>query len=148
MPAVLMVGSVGAGKTTLTQRLADREIEYVKTQATYREGDVFDTPGEYLDGPFHKQALQLTSAEADIILFLLAADSGECRIPPGFTSFFTKPVIGVITKTDMAEADDIETARALLAQTGADPIIGISAVSGDGIDDLITAINEIGEAQS
>lgn len=147
MPAVLMVGSVGVGKTTLTQRLADREIEYVKTQATYREGDVFDTPGEYLDGPFHKQALQLTSAEADVILFLLAANAGECRIPPGFTSFFTKPVIGVVTKTDMAEGGDIDIAESLLAQTGASPIIAVSAITGDGIDDLITAINEIGGTQ-
>lgn len=147
MAAVLMVGSIGAGKTTLTQRLTDRDIEYVKTQATYREGDVFDTPGEYLDGPFHKQALQLTSAEADIILFLLAADSGECRIPPGFTSFFTKPVVGVVTKIDQAEEDDIEIARSLLAQTGADPIIPVSAVTGEGMDDLIAAINEIGGTQ-
>lgn len=147
MAAVLMVGSIGAGKTTLTQRLTDRDIEYVKTQATYREGDVFDTPGEYLDGPFHKQALQLTSAEADIILFLLAADNSECRIPPGFTSFFTKPVIGVVTKIDQAEEEDIEVARSLLAQTGADPIIAISAMTGEGIDDLIAAINEIGGTQ-
>lgn len=147
MAAVLMVGSIGAGKTTLTQRLTDRDIEYVKTQATYREGDVFDTPGEYLDGPFHKQALQLTSAEADIILFLLAADSGECRIPPGFSSFFTKPVVGVVTKIDQAEEDDIEVARSLLAQTGADPIIPVSAVTGEGMDDLIAAINETGGIQ-
>lgn len=147
MAAVLMVGSIGAGKTTLTQRLTDRDIEYVKTQATYREGDVFDTPGEYLDGPFHKQALQLTSAEADIILFLLAADSGECRIPPGFSSFFTKPVVGVVTKIDQAEEDDIEVASSLLAQTGADPIIPVSAVTGEGMDDLIAAINEIGGIQ-
>lgn len=147
MPAVLMVGSVGVGKTTLTQRLEDREIEYVKTQATYREGDVFDTPGEYLDGPFHKQALQLTSAEADIILFLLAADAGECRIPPGFSSFFTKPVVGVVTKIDMAEEDDIEVAISLLTQTGADPILPVSAMTGDGIDSLIAAINEIGGTQ-
>lgn len=147
MPAVLMVGSVGVGKTTLTQRLEDQEIEYVKTQATYREGDVFDTPGEYLDGPFHKQALQLTSADADIILFLLAADAGECRIPPGFTSFFTKPVIGVVTKTDMAEEGDIQIAVSLLEQTGAEPIIPVSAITGDGIDNLIAAINEIGGTQ-
>lgn len=147
MPTVLMVGSVGVGKTTLTQRLEDRDIEYVKTQATYREGDVFDTPGEYLDGPFHKQALQLTSADADIILFLLAADVGECRIPPGFTSFFTKPVIGVVTKTDMAEEGDIDTAITLLQQTGADPVIPVSAYTGEGIDELLAAINDIGGTQ-
>lgn len=145
MPAVLMVGSVGAGKTTLTQRLTDRDIEYVKTQATYREGDVFDTPGEYLDGPFHKQALQLTSAQSDVILFLLAADNPECRIPPGFSSFFTKPVVGVVTKTDMVDDPAIVQAQVeKLQQTGADPVISVSAMTGEGIDMLIDVINEVG----
>ncbi|WP_336251105.1 EutP/PduV family microcompartment system protein [Stomatohabitans albus] len=144
MAAVLMVGSVGVGKTTLTQRLTDRDIEYVKTQATYREGDVFDTPGEYLDGPFHKQALQLTSAEADVILFLLAADALECRIPPGFSSFFMKPVIGVVTKKDMATEDEVERSITLLEQTGAHPILVISAMTGEGIEELSQLINAEG----
>lgn len=147
MPAVLMVGSVGAGKTTLTQRLTDREIEYVKTQSTYREGDVFDTPGEYLDGPFHKQALQLTSADSDIILFLLSAEARECRIPPGFSSFFTKPVVGVVTKTDMASPEEVEEAIELLAQTGADPVVAVSALTGEGVEELSEIIGELGGSQ-
>ena len=45
MKKVLLVGGVGAGKSTFRQRLLAEPIEYAKTQALELFGPVVDSPG-------------------------------------------------------------------------------------------------------
>ena len=40
MKRILLVGSVGCGKTTLLQRLRGDELNYLKTESIYTEGKV------------------------------------------------------------------------------------------------------------
>jgi len=59
----MLIGSIGAGKTTLSQALIDEIIRYKKTQSIEFGDYIIDTPGEYLDNRVYYNALIVTSAE-------------------------------------------------------------------------------------
>ena len=46
MKRAMLVGAIGCGKTTLTQRLKAQELKYNKTQAIEFSANIIDTPGE------------------------------------------------------------------------------------------------------
>lgn len=137
MKKIMFVGSVGVGKTTLTQRLKGLDINYYKTQAIQFYDAIIDTPGEFLQHRRYYNALTVTAAEADVIGLLVSATASMQTFPQGFSSLFTKPVIGVITKIDMvAEPSMIDHAREQLKQAGAVEIFEISSLENIGIDSL------------
>ncbi|MFZ0529373.1 MAG: EutP/PduV family microcompartment system protein [Propionicimonas sp.] len=136
MKRILLVGSVGCGKTTLLQRLHGEELSYAKTETIYTDGTVVDSPGEYLELPWYKHALRLASFEVDLVVLLASATVSEAKFPPGFTTFFMPPSIGVVTKIDIAGEREVRTAGDHLRLAGATEILAVSAVCGDGMDDL------------
>ncbi|MDQ7991820.1 MAG: EutP/PduV family microcompartment system protein [Propionicimonas sp.] len=136
MKRILLVGSVGCGKTTLLQRLHGDELSYAKTETIYTDGQVVDTPGEYLELPWFKHALRLASFEVELVVLLASATVTEAKFPPGFTTFFMPPSIGVVTKTDIAGPSQIGAAGDHLRLAGATEVLTVSALTGDGIDDL------------
>jgi ethanolamine utilization protein EutP len=137
---ILLVGSVGCGKTTLLQRLHGAELSYSKTETIYTDGHVVDTPGEYLELPWFKHALRLASFEVELVVMLASATVAEAKFPPGFTTFFMPPSIGVVTKTDLADSSQIGAAGDYLRLAGATEVLTVSAVTGDGIDDLLVRL--------
>lgn len=136
MKRILLVGNVGCGKTTLLQRLKGDELAYAKTQTIGTFGNVIDTPGEYLELPWFKHSLRLASFEADLVVLLASATVEECKFPPGFTTFFMPPSIGVVTKTDIATPEQIALAGDYLRLAGALEIFEISAITGAGLPKL------------
>ena len=136
MRNVLLMGSSGAGKTTLRQRLLRQPLIYHKTQTIQITDGIRDTPGEYLDHGFFRPVLQTASFDTDEVLFVEPAAGEPGRLPPGFSTYFNRPVSGVITKIDIGSAGGLERARQLLRQAGATRIFPVSAATGDGIDAL------------
>lgn len=137
MKKIMFVGPVGVGKTTLTQRLKGMEISYYKTQAIQFYDAIIDTPGEFLQHRQYYNALTVTAAEADVIGLLVSAADTMQTFPQGFSSLFTKPVIGVITKLDLAaNPAAIERARLQLKNAGAVEIFEISSTENTGISPL------------
>ena len=88
----MLLGAIGSGKTTFRQRLSNVDAAYAKTQTVYLADGVLDTPGEYLEHGRFNRALLLTSYDADLVLMFQSATASETKIPPGFATFFTKPV--------------------------------------------------------
>lgn len=144
----MLVGSMGCGKTTLSQRLRERELVDIKTQAMVWDDGLLDTPGEYVDHGSFKNALLVASYDVDAILMLTAATDDECRLPPLFASMFNLPVIGVVTKTDISSANQLVNARARLDLAGAHELVEVSAVSGQGIQQLTTRIERLTESEA
>ncbi len=136
----MLVGSVGCGKTTLSQRLRDEDLVHTKTQTLVWEDNLLDTPGEYVDHGSFKNALLVASYEADAVLMLDAATDDGSRLPPMFASLFNLPVLGVVTKTDISSQDQIGQARSRLDLAGAHELVEVSAVSGQGIPYLTRSI--------
>ena len=140
MKKLLMIGTVSCGKTTLSQYLSGMELVYQKTQALDVIGTAIDTPGEYLEHRAYMRNLMVLSADVDYVLFLMDPTQERFMYSPGHSASFPVPVIGVVTKIDIATPKQIADAREMLEITGADPIFSISSYTGEGIPELIKYI--------
>jgi len=142
MKKVILVGTVACGKTTLCQCLNGLELSYKKTQALEVIHQTIDTPGEYLEHRSFMRSLTVTAVEADLVLFLQDATSERFLFSPGQSVAFPIPVIGVVTKTDIATKEQTAQAVELLELAGADPVFCISSISGEGMDALIDYLKD------
>jgi len=133
MKRMLLIGRTGCGKTTLVQAVNRLEKVYRKTQAMEFHTNLIDTPGEYVENRFFYRALLVASAECDIIALVQACGDEDCIFPPGFASGFPKPVIGIITKTDLEGCRKAEAARHL-ERSGAKEVYAASSVTGEGVE--------------
>ena len=114
----MLIGDVGAGKTTLINALFGRCEEARKTQAIEYEGCGMDTPGEYFSHPRLYSALLSSAPDVETLVYVHPADGEQCRLPPGFLEVYAgKRIVGVITKTDLPDARP-EAAEALLRAHG------------------------------
>lgn len=140
MKKLLLIGRVGAGKTTLTQALKHEKIGYHKTQYIGYEDWLIDTPGEYLENASLASAIALYSYEADVIGILMAADEPYSLYPPNCTGHVNREVIGIITKSH----SDCGTERAhrWLALTGCKTIFEVDSVTGEGVENIINYLSE------
>lgn len=135
MKRIIVIGAIGSGKTTFIQAMKDLELEYKKTQALEYYENITDTPGEYLENRRFYNALIIASHDCDIIVLIQDASDRRCIFPPNFSSIFTKPIIGVITKVDKLEKD-MDFARNCLELAGAEKIFEISSVENLGLKDF------------
>ena len=140
MKKLLMIGTVSCGKTTLSQYLSGMELVYKKTQALDVIGTAIDTPGEYLEHRAYMRNLMVLSADVDYVLFLMDPTQERFMYSPGHSASFPVPVIGVVTKIDIATPKQIADAWEMLEITGADPIFSISSYTGEGIPELLKYI--------
>ncbi len=98
---------------------------------------MIDTPGEFVQHRQLYSALTVTAADAAVIAILQSVTEKKQTFSPMFASIFAKPVIGIVTKVDLAESDkDIERAERELKLAGAKKIFYISSVEETGIDEL------------
>lgn len=123
----MLVGPIAAGKSTLFNALFGREAEARKTQALEFEGGGIDTPGEFSSHPRLYTALITTSSDVDTLVYVHPCDEREFRLPPGLLGIYAgKRVVGVITKTDLAECDP-DRSEELLRDNGFNgPIFRVS----------------------
>ncbi len=143
MKKIMMIGKIGCGKTTLGQRLTGQQVHYHKTQSIQVLGnDIVDTPGEYLEQKQFYKALIVTAVEADVILLLLSAVDEQNAFSPRMNTMFSgKPMIGVITKTDLcSDPEQILQARELLEMAGAGEIIETGFGDTESIEQLLRSI--------
>lgn len=140
MKSILLVGSVGAGKTTLRQRLQGGDLDYAKTQAIEVHDGVVDTPGEFLESRFFKSALINASWNVDSVVLVQAADLRGSRFPPGFSTAFNREVIGVVTKCGGAPEQHRDAAVSALMLAGASRVFCLDSLTGEGVDDLLEVL--------
>ena len=143
MSRVIFMGKTGCGKTTLCQKLDELNIEYKKTQSVEVYKNSIDTPGEYLENRNLYSALIVTSADADVIALVYDPTVDEGYFAPGFASMFCKDVIGIITKIDIAQKEQIEVAEERIRQAGASRIFKIDTIKNIGVEELSNYLKEI-----
>lgn len=135
---VILIGRIASGKTTLCQYICNKELTYNKTQTVEVINDfLIDTPGEYLERRQMRGALMVTSADADVIIFIQDASERGTMFPPAYCGNFAKPCIGVVTKSDLASQKDIEEAKQFLKMAGALKIFVTSSSKGTGFEELV-----------
>ncbi|MCI5649502.1 MAG: EutP/PduV family microcompartment system protein [Fusicatenibacter sp.] len=136
---IILIGRSMAGKTTLCQYLNHEDLKYHKTQTIQLINDnVIDTPGEYLERNYLRGALTVTAVEADLIVLVQQANEMGTMFPPGYSSTFAKPCIGIVTKSDLGTEKQIEDAKKYLSMAGAREIFVTSSYEGTGFEALIS----------
>ena len=140
MKKLMLIGRVAAGKTTLTQALRGEEIKYFKTQYVNYLDTVIDTPGEYTERRETSGALALYAYEADVVGLVLSATDEYSIFPPACAPVANRPVVGVVTQCDKADArPDVAAMRLWLS--GCERIFLTSATDRRGIDELLEYLN-------
>lgn len=141
---IILIGRSMAGKTTLCQYLSNSALKYKKTQTVeVVNKNMIDTPGEYLERTYLRGALMVTSADADYIVLVQDATEHGTMFPPGYSSSFAKPCIGVVTKSDLASSEkDIEDAKKYLQNAGAREIFVTSSYEGKGFEEFLDFFQE------
>ena len=140
---ILLMGGVGAGKTTLKQRLLNESLVYLKTQSLDYSSIFIDCPGEYLEIPRYYHVLIDASFAAVEVWALHDATRRNCPFPPKFATAFRRPVIGIVTKVDHGDACP-ENAESNLRKAGiVGQIYRISAKSGEGIQELALHMSRV-----
>jgi len=134
---IILIGRSSAGKTTMCQYINHEALKYHKTQTVeVVNKTMIDTPGEYLERNNYRGALQVSSIDADVIVLVQDSTEDGCMFPPAYASSFAKPVIGVVTKSDLADEQQIQRAEHYLRNAGATEIFIISSVEGIGFENL------------
>jgi len=136
MSKILLIGGVGAGKTTLKQSLLQEELRYRKTQMLDFSSLFVDCPGEYLEIPQYYHVLIDTSRRVSEIWALQDATKKRTLFPPHFAKVFNKPIIGIITKVDLDQADEAQAAHYLKYAGIEAPYYVTSVIQEKGIDAL------------
>ena len=139
---IMLIGPSAAGKTTLIQRLRDKEIKYDKTQAVEYVGNFIDTPGEYMQQRGYWGSLTITSYDADIIGLVQDSTSEDCWFSGGIDTKFERPVIGILTKIDREDSNQ-KQGRSYLELAGCRDIFPVSSYTGEGIEALSQGIHDI-----
>lgn len=130
------MGRTSCGKTSLTQAIRGKKVEYHKTQYINYHDVVIDTPGEYAENYHLARALALYSYEADVVGLLLSATENYSLYSPNITCMANREVIGIVTKIDREDAD-AERAERWLRLAGCEKVFYISSRTGEGIDNLL-----------
>ncbi|MFT9846480.1 EutP/PduV family microcompartment system protein [Aneurinibacillus sp. REN35] len=132
----MLIGAIGAGKSTLTNALLGRKQPAVKTQALSYQDWIVDTPGEYTENPMFYKNLMATALEVTHILFIQDATNSKPVFPPGFATGIPKLAIGVVTKVDAPGADGARAAVQLRQAMPTGPILLVSAYTGEGLEHI------------
>ena len=141
MKKIMLFGRVGAGKTTLTQALRGETIHYNKTQYVNYHEKIIDTPGEYTERRETGGALALYAYEADVVGLVLSANEPYSIFSPCLTSMVNREAIGIITGIDKPDAN-VERVTRWLKLAGCKKIFPVSAITGEGIQNLMDFLNE------
>lgn len=139
MKKIILIGRSGVGKTTLKQALKKEKIEYKKTQYIDWKDYIIDTPGEYVENRNLSSALGLYAYEADVVGLLLSADDWFSVYSPNMVNLVNRDVIGIVTKTDLAEP---RKAEQWLRLAGCERIFKVNSLTGEGVDEIAEYLKE------
>ncbi|MBP2641343.1 MAG: hypothetical protein H6Q66_2294 [Firmicutes bacterium] len=99
---IMIVGSTQSGKTTLANALNHCSRALKKTQDVIYGDNAIDTPGAYIENAAMYKYLIATAQTASHVLILVDQSRPQEIYPPNFAKIFTCPVLGVVTKLDIA----------------------------------------------
>ncbi|MCS7464600.1 EutP/PduV family microcompartment system protein [Paenibacillus doosanensis] len=136
MRKIMIIGAVGAGKSTLVKALFGESRPAVKTQSLVYRDWLIDTPGEYSENPLYYRSLMATSHQAAGILLVQDATRSRNYFPPGFAGGFPVKACGAVTKIDHPQADAGKAVALLRQALPEGTIVLTSAASGAGIEEL------------
>ncbi|MEZ5873667.1 MAG: GTPase Era [Hyphomicrobiales bacterium] len=160
---VALIGAPNSGKSTLTNALVGAKVSIVTHKAQTTRGPVrgialigdaqvilIDTPGIFqpkrrLDRAMAQAAWE-RAADADIVALVIDAKRGlDTLLAPIVEHLpdIKRPSIAILNKIDLVQKPDLlKLTSELLALKAFDQVFMISALNGDGVDDLKSYLAE------
>ena len=138
----MVVGPVGSGKSTLLKALELIQGKVQKTQNIRYTPQAIDTPGEMIQIPYLYNSFILNSSRAKAV-FILANARKYNRMPPKIALALKSPAYGIVSQIDNADADGIRRAESVLLSVGLKKNFHVSSVTGEGLEELKTFLDEI-----
>ncbi|WP_425804178.1 EutP/PduV family microcompartment system protein [Desulfitobacterium sp. Sab5] len=133
---IMVIGPTQVGKSTLVNVLNDTDRPLRRTQDVIYGKNTMDTPGSYIENASMYRYLIATAQTASHVLFLINAFNPIDVYPPRFAQTFTCPVIGVVTKIDLAP-ENLSLCRQQLQHIGvSEPYFWISLKNNTGVKAL------------
>ena len=141
---IVLMGRSEAGKTTLTQALKGRKIEYHKTQYVNNYDVIIDTPGEYAQTSWLAHALALYTYEADVVGLLCSSTEQYTLFPPCCTATCNRECVGIVTKINDPNGNP-DRAEAWLRRAGCRTVFRVDSKTGEGIPAILEHLRESGD---
>ena len=142
---IMVVGPKGCGKTTLVNAINDYDGPLRRTQDTIYGPNTIDVPSAYIDNAWMYKHMIALAQDAWCMLALV--DQSRCAevYSHGFARAFRCPVIGIISKSDLAPENETVCIRQLKMIGAAEPYFKVSVPNGTGIEELKRYLSELKE---
>lgn len=141
---IIVIGPSGAGKSTFINAILGEWSEAKKTQMIEFKENYVDIPGEYIEIRRFNYVVINMAIESSLIIVIQDATSDRPSLPAGFCAVFQKPVIGIINKIDLKEAN-IDRAEKFLIEAGVikGNIFAVSSKTHEGIAEVKRMIHKM-----
>ena len=164
-PIITVMGHVDHGKTSLLdyirkEKVAENEAGGITQHVGAYKIDSGDHGITFIDTPGHEAFTQMRARGAnvtDIVVLVVAADDGimpQTIEAINHAKSAEVPIVVAINKCDLPEANpalvkaDLTKYEIIAEDLGGDiPVVEISALKGDGIDDLLETLSLVAEIE-
>ncbi len=164
-PIITVMGHVDHGKTSLLdfireEKVAENEAGGITQHVGAYKIELGDQGITFIDTPGHEAFTQMRARGAnvtDIVVLVVAADDGimpQTIEAINHAKSAQVPIVVAINKCDLPEANpalvkaDLTKYEIIAEDLGGDiPIVEISALKGDGIDDLLETLSLVAEIE-
>ncbi len=164
-PIITVMGHVDHGKTSLLdyirkEKVAENEAGGITQHVGAYKIDSGDHGITFIDTPGHEAFTQMRARGAnvtDIVVLVVAADDGimpQTIEAINHAKSAEVPIVVAINKCDLPEANpalvkaDLTKYEIIAEDLGGDiPVVEISALKGDGIDDLLVTLSLVAEIE-
>ena len=164
-PIITVMGHVDHGKTSLldyirNEKVADGEAGGITQHVGAYKVDVGESGITFIDTPGHEAFTQMRARGAnvtDIVVLVVAADDGvmpQTIEAINHSKAANVPIVVAINKCDLPEANpsmikaELTKYEVISEDLGGDtPVVEVSALKGDGVDDLIETLALVAEIE-
>ena len=164
-PIITVMGHVDHGKTSLldyirNEKVADGEAGGITQHVGAYKVDVGESGITFIDTPGHEAFTQMRARGAnvtDIVVLVVAADDGvmpQTIEAINHSKAANVPIVVAINKCDLPEANpsmikaELTKYEVISEDLGGDtPVVEVSALKGDGVDDLLETLARVAEIE-
>ena len=164
-PIITVMGHVDHGKTSLldyirNEKVADGEAGGITQHVGAYKVDTGESGITFIDTPGHEAFTQMRARGAnvtDIVVLVVAADDGvmpQTIEAINHSKAANVPIVVAINKCDLPEANpsmikaELTKYEVISEDLGGDtPVVEVSALNGDGVDDLLETLALVAEIE-
>jgi len=164
-PIITVMGHVDHGKTSLldyirNEKVADAEAGGITQHVGAYKVESGETGITFIDTPGHEAFTQMRARGAnvtDIVVLVVAADDGvmpQTIEAINHSKAANVPIVVAINKCDLPEANptmikaELTKYDVISEDLGGDiPVVEVSAIKGDGVDDLLETLSLVAEIE-